>query len=293
MKYLAHPTTDDDAILNQLAADPLKHLRYHLPHVTPILGQYVAYRTASGNASIAPGPLALPKALKDLLKGYYERKEGTLAFIDEIKRSSKDVCPMCGSLGSSTVDHVFPRSIFAELSFFSRNLVPACSECNTKKGNDYRGATAAERLAHPYFDRWLATRLIATELTPVNGTYQAPTISLKVVLGPVGNPLIDTVDYHLKTVIQRTEIHRFLADFWTKHARKPENYFNLQGPAPSTEELRAAVAVTLQKRDEHFGTPNNWESMVYAGLLENTDALEYIRNRVMLVRADPKQSEAF
>lgn len=295
MKLLVSPTEDDAAILNGLAADPHKHLRYHLPHVAPILARYTAYVAAGGNAAcaLAPTPLGLPAHLETLLQGYYDRKEGTLAFIKEIKRSSKDVCPMCGSLGSSTVDHVFPQSIFAEFSFFSRNLVPACSECNSKKGNDYRGATAEQRLIHPYFDTWITTRVIATELAPVNASYQAPNITLKVVLGPPGNPLINTVEYHLETVVKRTDINRFLSDFWTKHARVPERYFSLGPGVPTTVDIRNAVAVTLQNRDDHFGTPNNWESMVYAGLVACPDALDYIRSRVLLVRADPRSAESF
>jgi hypothetical protein len=293
MKSLPLPAEDDAAILTGLAADPLKHLRHHIAHVGPMLARYSAYEVAGGNALTAPGPLGLPAALRGLLKGYFDRKEGSLEFIREIKRSSKDVCPMCGSLGSSTVDHVFPQSVFSEFSFYSRNLVPACSECNSKKGNDYRGATAGQRLLHPYFDTWLTTRVVATELAPMNGSYQSANITLKVVLGPPGNPLTATVAYHLETVVKRTDIDRFLSDFWTKHARTPERYLWLGPGAPALGDVRDAVRVTLQNRDDHFGTPNNWESMVYAGLLANPDALEYIRERVILVRADRKNAQDF
>jgi 5-methylcytosine-specific restriction endonuclease McrA len=295
MKYLAPPTQDDAVILKGLAADPQKDLRHYPAHVTLILAQYAAYVAAGGNAGCAhaPNPLGLPQPLKTLLRGYYSRREGALVFIREIKRTSKDVCPMCGSLGSSTVDHVFPKSIFAEFSFFSRNLVPACSECNSKRGNDYRGATADQRLAHPYFDTWLTTRVVMTELAPVNAGYQAPKISLKTALGPPGSPLIDTIAFHLETVIKRTDIDRFFSDFWTKHARKPERYFSLGPDVPTVPDIRNAVAATLKNRDDHFGTPNNWESMVYAGLLACPDAMDYIRIRVLQDRADPRSGESF
>lgn len=84
-------------------------------------------------------------------------------------RLEKDIfpwlpCPMCGSLHSGTLDHIFPQSDYPEFAVFSRNLVPAC-KCNSKRQNDLLGDGQGERILHPYYDVCLGERLLSARCT--------------------------------------------------------------------------------------------------------------------------------
>lgn len=60
-------------------------------------------------------------------------------------------CPMCGHRDVGTLDHVMPKTKFLALAVTPLNLVPACHECNKKKGNQV-AATAHTAAVHPYYD---------------------------------------------------------------------------------------------------------------------------------------------
>jgi hypothetical protein len=52
------------------------------------------------------------------------------------KVESWEICPYCGLRNSVTLDHYLPRRVqdFPHLSFFLLNLIPACGDCQQKKG---------------------------------------------------------------------------------------------------------------------------------------------------------------
>ena len=74
------------------------------------------------------------------------------------------ICPLCAQRVVSTLDHYLPKSIFPTLVVSPLNLVAACKDCNTTKGDilitEMKNATI-----HPYFDNvdtdiWLHADLI-------------------------------------------------------------------------------------------------------------------------------------
>jgi len=48
------------------------------------------------------------------------------------------ICPFCTINNSNTLDHLIPKSEFSELSDHPINLMPCCSECNSKKSSNWR-----------------------------------------------------------------------------------------------------------------------------------------------------------
>ncbi|GIF44246.1 HNH endonuclease [Actinoplanes xinjiangensis] len=74
-------------------------------------------------------------------------------------RAPYDRCPSCGHRDARTLDHVLPKTKFPALAVTPLNLVPACHECNKRKGNQV-AASAETAAVHPYYDsfdtdRWL------------------------------------------------------------------------------------------------------------------------------------------
>lgn len=74
----------------------------------------------------------------------YENKE--LYYIRQDLMSNADLCPMCGILPPSQLDHQMPISKYGELSVLRLNLVPLCGICNNKKR-----ANDPSDFIHPYY----------------------------------------------------------------------------------------------------------------------------------------------
>ncbi|OKJ78754.1 hypothetical protein AMK30_02175 [Streptomyces sp. CB02460] len=108
------------------------------------------------------------------------RKGGPCRIIyDELMAKPTDErCPLCGHGVVRQLDHVMPKSKFPTLCVDPLNLVPACGDCNTVKG-DYEATCAEDTLLHPYVDRidserWLQARVIHEEIARLEFFTLAP-----------------------------------------------------------------------------------------------------------------------
>lgn len=292
MKFLTRANVDDAALLTQIAEDPHRQLRHHADKVEEILKQYEQYVAAAGNAAAADAPVPLPlaEALKTLLKGYYANPPDGFEFIEVVRGSATDACPMCGGTNCSTVDHIFPQGTFAEFALFSWNLVPACG-CNLKRQDAYLGANPGERVLHPYFDLCLTTRLVRAEFAAPNGDFEYPQISLCVLMA-ANDPLRPALDFHLREIVGKTFIHRHFMQLWGKMLRGPEVYFTLPAAAIAIADMNAAVTARLNYADTHFGTPNNWDSMFFAGIAASIPAQLFLIQCATFLRAKGKRRDA-
>jgi 5-methylcytosine-specific restriction endonuclease McrA len=96
-----------------------------------------------GHAFQAPRQLRLNSRLQDhapFLHRLYDSKSAPFDYIAELRNIEKlGVCLYCGLPLNFTVDHYLPRDLkaFPHYSFFSLNLVPACSSCQSSKQNHY------------------------------------------------------------------------------------------------------------------------------------------------------------
>ncbi|MFI2073056.1 hypothetical protein [Streptomyces triculaminicus] len=111
------------------------------------------------------------KADRERLAMVYERrlvdkKSHGRATYDEIKAAST-FCPLCTIGTVSTIDHHLPKAKYPLLAVVPVNLVPACGDCNKKKG-EHAPATEEEQTLHPYYPvqplfehPWLMARILA------------------------------------------------------------------------------------------------------------------------------------
>lgn len=60
-------------------------------------------------------------------------------------------CPYCGVQLSASLDHYLPKKHYPMYSIDPINLVPCCSDCNSKKSEHKQ--TEGEETFHPYFDK--------------------------------------------------------------------------------------------------------------------------------------------
>lgn len=91
--------------------------------------------------------------MKKLYTGQFAHKGCCTYKFYNIIRSSQHTCAYCSSSSRSVsqLDHYLPKSIFPSLAVSPVNLIPICSDCNSKKG-DYYSIKKDEMIIHPYFD---------------------------------------------------------------------------------------------------------------------------------------------
>ncbi len=85
-------------------------------------------------------------------------------FYDRILGSSSlDICPLCGVGVVSTLDHHLPKAHFPLLSVVPKNLVPACTWCQGKKGAAHP-TKKEEQTIHPYFDDFSSNQWLVADV---------------------------------------------------------------------------------------------------------------------------------
>jgi hypothetical protein len=207
----------------------------------------------------------LTKKQATYLKGHYRRSKTVLPHIDQLREAqAHQVCPMCGSLHSGTLDHLLPQADYPEFSIFSLNLVPAC-KCNSIRQNVLKGTPPGERILHPYFDACLSERLIAAQFTDLG---EVPKVTLKILVDAL-HPEYDAIEFHVRTIVERTFIKGYLADRWSDLCRKPSLVIRaLAHHVPNTQGLEEILHEELELLDDIHRGKNNWNSLFVAGLLD-------------------------
>jgi hypothetical protein len=290
VKRIPHPVVDDNAILDQVAGRrPVADCPHIQADTQTVRARYDAYVNAHGNpfAQGCPQPLAMLGLLQNALHDRYGSDAAYLRPIESLRTNKTlNVCPMCGLPGTGTLDHIFPQSVYRELSIFSSNLVPTCFRCNTKHQANYCGANAGERIFHPYFDDALNNRLVRATIQP-NPTFATPLIGLASCLG-AHDPLHATVDYHIGTVLTAADVINDLIVLWADLRRFPRMKLSTlpQGNF-SDADFNGAVIQARDMADQWRTTPNNFESMMLEGLRLTPAASVYLAQWVRDLDADP------
>ncbi|MCK1278656.1 hypothetical protein IVB46_25860 [Bradyrhizobium sp. 61] len=249
------------------------------PHLQPLVPDvqagYEQYAAVGGQPGLVHN-WAVSPAVAKLLKGHYASPPQDLAHLAKMRESSEHlVCPMCGSMHSGTLDHYLPKEPFPVFAIFSKNLVPAC-KCNTRRGEVVMGADANERVLHPYFDACLDERLIGAQFGDLG---DVPRVSIALMV-PDTHPQYSAIAFHVKTIIERSAIRRYLAARWSKFFLKPSLVVRALEKNVSEEgEVEAILHKERQAFDELHGSKNNWNSIFISGLL-HPEAISWLTQRL-------------
>lgn len=95
---------------------------------------------------------------KELLLGLYgsDKKvvKGIRAWIDSHnKRTYLRKCPYCAIAPANTTEHILPKEKYPEYAINALNLLPCCSTCNSKKGENVRDDNDKPYIINYYYDR--------------------------------------------------------------------------------------------------------------------------------------------
>ncbi|MFZ6843073.1 hypothetical protein [Undibacterium sp. RuTC16W] len=283
MKYLGLPEYDDIDIIRELAKkDNLASFPLLANALSEVEAEYKHYKKINGNVLALNEPIEMDANLKEGMRQDYKKKLVILKYISEIrKKLSPTVCPMCGSLGSSQVDHLAPKAIYPEFALFSHNLVPACS-CNGKKSIAFKG-NGDERVLHPYYDM----EILSTRLSYIafSGDVKEPDLTVELTLKEMTN---SAVKFHIDTIVRKTNILEWASAKWEKMKEDPESliFFDGHDGLVNAADVQLALCKRFEMSDKEHGTKNNWFSMFFYGLAlrEKNEEHIYIRNRVNELR---------
>lgn len=279
MHFLPMPTVNDMMVTRCLARN--SNLTTSYPYLqqelSTILRRYRLYDAINANPLNIPLPwLPISEELKKGLISNYISPPKELSFIKEA-REQAGTCPMCGSFFTTNLDHYFPKEDFPEWSVFSKNLIPAC-HCNIRRKRILTGKHShRERVLHPYYDNFLAQRLIGCSISP---KHRFRVINVELInLMDQANCNYHAVSFHIKNVVFRSGIIKYIKQCWETIYIQPANFIldlDESTHIPDVNDFRLRLEGYMRKLDRKFASQNNWESVLMYGILNNNETLEWV-----------------
>ncbi len=281
MKHLPLPVFDDEGALDLLERSRanIRHpLSRGLKHVLRELYAVYEDRVATpGLASSKVKGLSFTPAI--LIAAYEDPPVAIKGMKEQVQwQLSPNVCPMCGSLKTGTADHYLPKTDFPEYSFFSKNLIPAC-DCNTKRGEQLSGPGVDEYVMHPFFEPLMSQRIVTIKFYFALGVSE-PVLSIGK-LYPTGLPAA-AVDFHVKSVHEKTTMLSWAAAEWGRLVDVPLAVltWGKRYAGASRTDLLARIEEIVDCTDEKLGTPNNWTSAFFHGVMNSPEAIDRVLESV-------------
>lgn len=273
MRYLTTPDPDDVGRLGQLKQSQAGAAKVIEDLHSAIEARYNAYTAASGDPwLILQDPMF--KIHKDDFESLYERPPVALkSYLKNLRYGLNGACPMCGRDNLGTLDHYLSKANYPEFSLFSKNLIPACSRCNTQRQTSVKGVAPGERALHPYFDAFATRRLLTIELIPsaIEPRWLAPLIRLV----PFGVTPAEAaiVQWQIDNVILPAGFQSYTERIWADFVRAPADFFDR---GPDLLSMCASLDLLIRVDERHTDSMNSWRACIYHGIRNCPDALIYL-----------------
>lgn len=280
MKKLKLPEIDDNTILNNLAENNKLSSHPNLKdEISEIETQYNNYLNFNGNPWKFHAKNISDK-LKNGLKNHYKSSLTSipdLDFINNMRKSSPDVCPMCGSFKSDTIEHYLPKENYPEFSVFSKNLIPSC-QCNSKRGLTTKGRSdIEERIIHPYYDDQIRTRMVGCYIENIEDSLE---FNIKLVNLCDDESFKNNVAFHIEHLIEKNGILLWLASQIDRLIENPRTIIlSIPKKIMDYDKIYEFSKDILELYDEKYDTPNNWNSIFIYGLINSPGVIDWIVER--------------
>jgi hypothetical protein len=177
------------------------------------------------------------------------------------------LCPICGEAGRpNTLDHYLPKARYPHFCVTPLNLFPMCDACQLAKGNKTGNTDSPRFFIHPYFDVFVAHRVL--ELT-IESPYDEPTFALSSRSG-LSAEHTELLTSHLREL---RIVARYAHFFRGQHRR-------LLKLVSAMRESDQNIQVNLAAFRDSCSTPsrNSWEYVFYCAVLADGDLLQYLEN---------------
>lgn len=184
-----------------------------------------------------------------------------------LRNHNLNLCPSCGQAGQpNTLDHYLPKDDYPHFCVTPLNLFPMCSTCQTKKGTSTGDNEQPRFFIHPYFDLFVAERVIEVKIEP---PFDAPSFKLR----PDSN-LVSSNLALVKSHIRELELEQRYAHFFR------EQYIRLLKLVSQMRSNDIDVEVMLNscRIVESDPCKNSWMHIFYACVTTNTELLVHLKN---------------
>lgn len=257
------PNTDDEDIFDGIIAAKLAPRRARLRAVrTIIFAAYQDYVTAVPEVASLPDVDLDDEQAEALIHAYEVETKSMAGLRAELHKPVLLArCPFCGLGEASTLDHYFPKEQHPQFSVFSRNLIPCCSPCNTRKSKlVVDEATDVRLFLHPYFDEVpntsfvrLSVTLLPTALSLSFGLYKPSGMTTKTF-------------QHLQSHFRQLRLADRYRTMSLEHLRERRRALaRFYGPARDAERVAAELRQNAEDFECDFG-PNHWRAILYRTL---------------------------
>lgn len=93
---------------------------------------------------------------KDSLLGLYSSnaaivKHFRMRYFAQNPQTYNNLCPYCTLSEANTTEHILPKEKYPEYAVDTLNLIPACSGCNSKKGDSVIDAVSGKKITINYY----------------------------------------------------------------------------------------------------------------------------------------------
>ena len=122
-------------------------------------------------------PSTVLSSIKQPLLGMYSSgcklvKDFRTWYFNNNPQTYNNVCPYCTINSANTTEHILPKEVYPEYAVNVFNLIPACSECNTFKGDDVLDKNGEIFTINFYTDTLPDIRYLFAHITPIVGGVQ-------------------------------------------------------------------------------------------------------------------------
>lgn len=282
MKTLSHPQVDNMALWEKIVSRKHQPSKRRLQSIRSKVNERYEFYEAHINSLNKILPLDSTEWIdvKDDLQSCFGRNvefnKVRQKIFNTLAEASQTKCPYCMLNRPNTLDHYFDKDDYPELSVYVPNLVPCCSECNSRKSTFLFDAQGNREYIHFYHDP-----IPEEQFLFIRYSYSKPD----------GIPIINI---HLK-LDPNFEISRLIQTHFQKlsllekykHAIKDNTapiiediQMYLQNGL-SIDETKNLLQIQHRSRVKSFGN-NYWESCIYEGIINSPSFLEEIAQTVSI-----------
>ena len=187
-----------------------------------------------------------------------------------------NVCPYCTINSANTTEHILPKEVYSEYAVNVFNLIPACSECNTFKGDDIFDENGEIFTINFYTDTLPDIRYLFARITHIVGGVQFAYY--------LDNR--NGIDRNLYALIQRHfKRYHLINRYYTKAVQELsniENYFKFEEITCEADYDKAASKL-IRKTDADavaYGR-NHWKIVMYYDAATSPVFKSYIMTKLI------------
>ena len=237
-----------------------------------ILSDYLEYYKNRHNLEIITPDTTIDANVSKYLKSAYESGkviDSIKANITEIMPPAiKEKCPYCMLSEPGTFDHYLGKGQFPEYSILSKNLVPCCSKCNTKKGEKFLSANGNRLFISFYFDELPKSSFLIVE---IDIDAEVPYIKDMYTSSNTGNNIDEIIETHFDKL-----------ELFERYKSPMANKLSLlvkriEGSKQCRADIIQVIRTEITALEKIYGS-SYWECSLYRGVINNEDVLAYLEN---------------